>query len=50
MFNAYLDAFYELPESLNCYTNLEDNLTVREEIKIVHFYGNKSHGQLGYIE
>jgi len=42
VFNAYLDgAFYELPESLNCYTNLEDNLKVREEIKIVHFYGNK---------
>tara|TARA_X000000368_G_C22688666_1_gene561558 strand:- start:23 stop:646 length:624 start_codon:yes stop_codon:yes gene_type:complete len=42
VFNAYLDgAFYELPESLNCYTNLEDNLIVREEIKIVHFYGNK---------
>ena len=42
VFNAYLDgAFYELPESLNCYTNLEDNIIVREEIKIVHFYGNK---------
>lgn len=42
VFNAYLDgAFYELPESLNCYTNLEDNLIVREEIKIVHFYGSK---------
>ena len=42
VFNAYLDGkFYELPESLNCYTNLEDNLIVREEIKIVHFYGSK---------
>lgn len=42
VFNAYLDgAFYELPESLNCYTNLEDNLIVSEEIKIIHFYGNK---------
>ena len=42
VFNAYLDgAFYELPESLNCYTNLEDNLIVSQEIKIIHFYGNK---------
>ena len=42
VFNAYLDGkFYELPESLNCYTNLEDNLIVSEEIKIIHFYGNK---------
>ena len=42
VFNAYLDgAFYELPESLNCYTNLEDNLTVSKEVKIVHYYGNK---------
>lgn len=42
VFNAYLDGkFYELPESLNCFTNLEDNLIVREEIKIVHFYGSK---------
>lgn len=42
VFNAYLDgAFYELPESLNCYTSLENNLIVHEEIKIVHFYGNK---------
>ena len=42
VFNAYLDgAFYELPESLNCYTNLEDNLIISQEIKIIHFYGNK---------
>ena len=42
VFNAYLDGkFYELPESLNCYTNLENNLIVRDEIKIVHFYGSK---------
>ena len=42
VFNAYLDgAFYELPESLNCYTNLEDNLIVSKEVKIVHYYGNK---------
>lgn len=42
VFNAYLDGgFYELSESLNFYTNLEDDLMVLEEIKIVHFYGNK---------
>lgn len=42
VFNAYLDGeFYELPESLNCYTNLEDNLIVSKDVKIVHFYGSK---------
>jgi hypothetical protein len=40
VFNAYLDgAFYELPESLNYYTNLEDNLIVSKEVKNIYFSG-----------